>query len=438
VRLACLLLLAAAVGFVVGRLTAPEIGGVRGQRAAVALPPPAAPPPPSEPAPRAPEARPATPGVVQPAGPIEVDEDEQIDSVDGEPGLIEVDFAGFDGEAQAWIGWRGIRGGYEAWNESLDDGETVAFFELAPETYDVWWLGPDGRRRGTRAAVEAGQRTRIRASDYPHAAPVPEGLGILEVEVAATWGGGLACELNLFRAESLDYLQTNVRGHGSIVLFPGRYTLAIGDYWDEVTVAEGCVTSHRIAHRKEGDLILDGAWEGDLEIVHAGEPLPPTKEREDWTGLVRGDPRRGFVYLAEGEYDIHIVRDNLDELGVAIGRATVNAGRTTFQRYELPKGGLALRVTRPALETLSGVAPDVLDDVDGISVSIRRIVDGALSDRRMSLSGSNRSRAASFTVVLAPGRYLVAAEAEHCEPQSVEVDVADRMVELSLELTQRR
>lgn len=77
-RLLGLLLLTAVLGFLVGRLTAPEVGGLRGPPrvpAPVGTKPRELPPAPSAPAERAPEMRAVTEGVVQPTGPIEVSED---------------------------------------------------------------------------------------------------------------------------------------------------------------------------------------------------------------------------------------------------------------------------------------------------------------------------------------------------------------------------
>ncbi len=433
-RLFALLLLAAVAGFGVGRLTAPEEGGRGGERGAAPVAGPVrheeqiAPDSSAQVASQGdPEPAPTTPlYVVHPTSAL----DEP-----GSEGLIEVDFEGYDGERQAWVAWRSIQGAFENWEESAEEGSSTVRFSLDPGTYDVWWLdGQDGRRRGTRASVESGQLTRLRAADHRTVPPVPDGLGILDLEVAATWGGGLETWVDLICSEEAS-VGINARGHGSAALYPGRYGLVIGDHREEVEIAAGRVTSQRIAHAKEGDLLFEGSDQFDIGIARPAEPVGRrlySGQSGNWFGVIGGVERRGFVYVAEGEYDVFLLHGSGDKSGVRLGRAAVRAGQTTWFRYGAPRGGLTLRVILPEPGISKGM------------VVVRRIVDGEQTEDTMTMfeavgvEGLVDSRESRFTAVLAPGRYSVTASAPDCESQHVDVDVAERMVELSFELVQER
>lgn len=420
-RLLALLLLAAAAGFTVGRLTAPEVGGAGGRRSPPApseAEEPAAPePPPDPPNSRAPEVRAATEGVVAPSEQLPVDEDDEGKSA--ETGVIEVQFDATTGYTRAWTAWRTMTGAYMEYPLDADEGESAVRFDLPPGMYDVWWLDAQGRRRGTRAAIEGGKLTVLRAAEYTAAPPVPTGFGILEVEVDATWGSGLACQLSVGgKGDETEHISTNAHGRGSMTLAPGRCTVRIGDREHVLTVAEGQVSNLHIAHREEGDLVLDGAQlAGHIGIKTAGGAL---ERRELWTGTLGGELRQGLVYLVEGEYDLFAVRNPQDRLGVPLGRAVVHAGRTTVFRYELPRGGLDLRVHARRSSTTGGAA----------TVQVLRVVDGRETSEAMILQGGFMAREARFKVTLGPGRYAVRAIEPRCEP--IEIDVLDSMVEVTL------
>ena len=419
-RVAALLLLAAAAGFLIGRLTAPEERGRGGERRVPAVVTEAGEPPPVAATSRSEEAPATTEGIVQPSEPMDVDPGGATDDEPATQGLIEVDFAGFDGEAMAWTGWKTIRGGYEEYELCPDEGETVACYYLPPGSYDVWWHDRDGRR-GTRAVVEVGRITRVRAADFRTPGPVPEGLGILDLEVEATWGGGLSCVVAIHGRGEEGAVATNSSGRGSTVLLPGRYTLEIGDRRDEVDVVAEQATSHRIAHRNEGDLVFDTGNErldGGFGIARPGQAL---EQREPWSAWVDGGGRVGFVYVLPGDYDVFYTQVAYETLGVPVGRAVVHAGRTTRFPCHLPTGGLALRVIVPA-------------EADSfVGIVIQKGVEHDES-RRMNMQEHVIGHEVKREVVLAPGRYSVTAAAGRCEAKRVEIDVADRMVDLTLEL----
>jgi len=425
VRYVALLLLGLAAGFLLGRLTAPEERGVRGQPRAEAGVAEIAAPAPGAPAPRVvPDAPKET--VVQPSGPVE----DACDDDEAAEGVVEVDFHGFDGDLQAFVGSRMMRGEYEEGGVYADGDEQVVRFDLSPGTYDVWWLDREGRRHGSRVAVEAGQRTYLRAIEVSGAPPIPQGLGILDVAVAATWGGGLSVDVGVTSVNDYTVLETDSMGHGTITLVPGRYTLDVGDHRDDVAVTEGQVTSYRIEHRGEGDLILDAPEAGG--VIGLARPGLPFESQAAWRGFVDGTLRRGLVYVTEGEYDVFFVHDDGDKLGVPLGRVAVHAGKTTWFRYELPRGGMALRVVLP-------VPSEGFVAAEGfVWVEVQRIIGGRPAEGGMTLFKEHSSREARFRAVLGPGRYSVTATAPDYESKSAEFDVLDRVVDLDLELVPAR
>ncbi len=417
------LILGAAAGFAVGRLTAPEGRGRGGGRGASPVVAERQEPSATPIAPEAPASDLPTKGVVQPAGPIENAEDDQYGVIDGpsEWGLVEIAFGPGDGKPEAWAGSRTIRGGYEAFSVTPDEGEQAVLFHLQAGTYDVWWLDDAGRRRGTRAAVENGKCTRIRAADYRVPGPIPEGLGVLELGVAVTWAAGARVEGTISRDNDQTLFFTNDRGYASETLLPGRYVVEVGDHREEAEVAAGRVTTRRIAHGNEGDLILDLAdpLPRELALARPGERLT---EREVWTGNVAGVGRCGLLYVSAGEYDVAWTQG---AIVVPLGRAVVEAGRMTQLHCQLPSGGLSLRVVVPAATTWT------------VWVSVERIVEGEATGR-MLLQEDGVQGEATFKTALPPGRYAVTASAGELRSRRVEIDIADRMVDASLDLDQGR
>jgi len=404
-RLVALLLLAVVVGFAVGRLTAPEAGGRGGEARAtprvapgpdasdVGVGPSSAPPADV----RAPASPDTAEDIVLPTRPV--------NRADEERQHLEVDFEGFRGERTAWVAERTMEGAVNAM--AYEAGEAgVAIIALSPGAYEVWWLDSGGARCGTRTRIEDGMVTRLRAVDHCGPAPLPKGLGLLELHVAASWGGGLGDEFVTIRDwgdSEGQHIETDARGRIDVFYWPGRYHVEIGDHKCEVLVEEGRTTVHRIEHVHEGDLFLE-----------ADRPSYVSVLREDfsWHSPV-GEPTV-LAYLREGQYDI--VLENM----VPLGQATVIAGRATRFRCELPRGGVSVRLLKPGVEKL-----------EHATVTIRRGTDGCETTRSVQ---ANENPPDPVCVALPAGRYLVTAYASGCETASTEVDVGDTVVDLVIEL----
>ncbi len=412
-RALALLLVAATLGFAIGRLTAPEEGGRGGERS-VRLP--AVPAPSPEPGVAQPEAPPPrsgsvagaaapTSGIALPTRPANEAEEESQH--------LEVDFTGFTAERTAWVALRSMKGTAEAASYDADE-DGVAWVGLSPGTYEVWWFDGDGARLGTRASIEDGKVTVLRAVDHASPAPMPAGLGFLRLEVVATWGGGLGDEYVWIRdRDSAEMVRTDARGHACVILSPGRYVADIGEHKSDFAVEEGRMTLHRIQHEREGDLVLVSERTGRVWIARA----EPAYGDSCW---VFGGHEAVVPYVLEGEYEITV------EGFASLGKATVHAGRTTRFRCELPPGGVSVRVMKPSAEQSWRAA-----------VTIRRGIDGLYTQREVT-ADVNSDAADPEPVALPPGRYVVTASAADCEPASAEVDVADRMVDLDLALEYRR
>ncbi len=408
-RLLALLLLAAVLGFVVGRLTAKEEGGLRGPRSTPAPPPE-----------RGTHSSDQVVAAEEPPQAVEIDEPSPSGDVvlpsepseeSGDDGILLVDLGGLP---CAWVGNVDIVGAYE--QEGIDaQGGEPARFQGAPGTYDVWWLDREGRRLGTRARIDAGKVTRMRVADHPTGAPVPRGLGVLSLFVEAAEGGGLCADVAITDGRYSLEVRTNGNGHASSVIRPGRYRLIVGSHVSEAVVEEGRTTSHWIAHGREGDLVLVADRMLRITSHPAGEPRERIDDASDsaWT-WVGAPPGSATVvpYLAEGEYDLFIPYS----FGAPLARVTVHAGRATRFRCVPPAGGVLVR-TVPAS--------------DQVYIGPCRVGDGKTAqETSVRFSGGVRPDG----VMLMPGRYVVTAYASGCSPASTEFEVSDRVVEVTLGL----
>lgn len=324
---------------------------------------------------------------------------------------LEVDFGGFQGVPTAWVASRTMTGGIEEEEWDADDNG-VAWIWLGPGTYEVWWFDSEGTRLGTRARIEEGQVTRLRAVDHRGPAPLPAGVGALRVHLTTISGGVLAEEsVYVGRREGSDKslcLETDSRGQVDAILSPGRYVVSYVDYESEVDVEDGRTTLHRIEHGREGDLVLVSDRPGHISIEHA--------ERGRYYAAVDLSGTETLTpYLLEGEYDVM-----LEDL-VSLGRAAVHAGRTTRFRCELPPGGIAVPVLKTGTEEFGAA-----------DVTVRRVIDGRETKR--GVSATRGEPIGRLDLALPAGRYVVTASAKECEAASAEVDVADTLVELTLAL----
>jgi hypothetical protein len=437
VRLFGLLLLAAIAGFAVGRLTAPGEGGRGGGRAAAIAPPEARALALEENAgaeatPAAPEVEaPATPaGVVLPSEP----------SDEPERGTLVVDMEGVPGDRVISVGSVGILGGFD-WDQGEEawEGDVVTHW-TEPGTCDVWWLDAEGRRLGTRVKLEAGKVTRVRAADHRAEAPIPRGLGVLSLFVEAAGGGGLSTEVSIYDERGDLPVWTNALGHGSTVIRPGRYSVTVGSprSWAvttprEVAVEEGRTTSLRIAHVREGDLVLVADWPLDIS-VHPVGGRPHSSEvfiwdnDSDWmSDASNSGATFSLPYLAEGEYEILAPFS----LGAPIARFAIHEGQVTRVRCEMPKGGVRVRLTVP-----EGSPSDALE----IVLRLTEPIAGRPSESMNAAAGS------PFEIALPPGRYRVTARYQDAEEGdgtapaqgsgevSAEIEVQDRIMDVALEL----
>lgn len=413
---AVLVLAAATGGFLLGRLTAPEQGGRGGQRHAAPAPmvPPAIAPE-SSAAQASVQHETATPAAVDETAGIAAAADEIVlPTHAGENTAwpqLDVDFEGFEGQRTAWIASRTITGGLVL--EKFEAGDNgVAWCMPEPGVYEVWWFDSEGTRRGTRVRMEAGQVTRVRAADHG-LAPLPKGLGAVKVELTALSGGVLADKtINVGRAGgySSESATTDLRGQADIVVAPGRYFVSFVDHESEIVVEEGRTTFHRIVHGREGELVLVAEKDCRISIEPVGRD-GFWYDSADFVGTEAVMP-----YLRAGEYDIV-----LSDL-VPLGRVTIRAGQSSRFRCKVPSGGVAVSLVRPGHDKLGKA-----------SVSIRSVADG----RETSRSVDRDEPTGQVTLTLPSGRYMVTASSEECEPATAEVDVADAVLPLTLQLRPR-
>lgn len=408
--LVVILVVATAVGgFLLGRLSAPEVRGRGGERGApqVVTPAPSdAQRSASEPRPSASEANESPAESEAPridvVPPAEASEDLEED------GLLLVDLHGIAGKPVAWIGEIDIAGGFEQHEIEAQEDE-VARFEASAGTYDVWWLNQEGLRVGTRARLEAGKVTHVRLADLRTEAPIPRGLGALNLYVEAAEGGGMSVEVRVSDGAAFLDVLTNDAGHGIAVMRPGRYSISVGHHRGEAVVEEGRTTFHRVDHGHEGDLVI--------LAEHPMEILVQSADRDEilsWQGRV-GAPGAPTLapYLAEGEYDV-LLEHSFD---VPLARIKIHAGGVTRFRCEPPGGRVLVRVV-PATEE--------------VELHLCRVGSGKEEFIRAS------PQRLSEPLMLMPGHYALTVSAAGCEPRSTEFDVADRVVEVTLELPRLR
>jgi hypothetical protein len=402
------LLLGVAIGFLAGRVTAPEERGRGGERAAASQTASALPSPSGEggqsPAP--------TPDIDTPPSASAVTDKIVLptrDVADEEPPRLEVDFAGFQGERTAWVALRAMQGGVEPQDWQADD-DGVASGVLSPGTYEVWWFDADGSWLGTRARVEEGKVTRLRVIEHRGAGSVPKGVGLLRLEVEACSGGGLGGEVVWIGADDALMVETDAHGRAIVPLAPGRYSVEIGEHRSEAVIEEDRTTIHRIRHDREGDLVLVSERPGRIFI----QRFDPGYGDSRWVG---GGADAVVPYVLEGDFEI-----TLEGL-LLLGRARVVAGQTTRFRCELPLGGISVRLLKPG-HAIFGRA----------DVEVRRVADGRETRRDVHSNGEPEPTA----FVLPPGRYVVTASAAEFEPASVAIEVSDRMIEATLVLERRR
>jgi hypothetical protein len=413
VRLLALLLLAAILGFAVGRVTAREEGG-RGGRGDPPKPGSAIPSA-DHAEPRAPKAD-AEPVAVRSACVPVPPTSRLVEELVFDGGALDVDFERFEGDRTVWLGSRGLNGGYEEMVQEYEEGITT-FPDLSPGVYVVSWTDADGRRVGTHAKVEKGWVTMVRAADHRDPPPVPEGLGMLSVFVEAAEGGGLGAGVGVGAGLNQLNVWTNDAGHMSMPILPGRYKITVGEHRSEAVVEEGKTTFHRVTHEKEGDVVFLVTHPMDISLEPLGSEAQRALGNEwhgwpGWAGHVGGVGAEVAPYLPEGEYDVFLRYS----LGVPLTRIAVHAGRATQLRCEPPGGGLLLHIV-PACEY--------------VDLRLWRIRDGEEGD---SMTTRFSCTALEEPLMLLPGRYGLTVSADDREARSAEFEVSDSTVEVTLEL----
>jgi hypothetical protein len=404
VRLFALLLLAAILGFAVGRLTAPEERGLRGPKSTLI--------PPAE---RGTHSGDQVVTAEEPARAVEIEEPgppadvvlpSEPSEEPGDGGILLVDLGG---RPCAWVGNVEILGGYDQVGIDAEEDQARCFW--APGIYDVWWLDQEGRRLGTRARIDAGKVTRLRVADHRAAAPVPRGFGVLSLFVEAADGAGLGAHVAIHDGHDSIDVWTNDDGYASSVIRPGLYRLSVGNHVSEAAVEEGRTTAHRIAHGPEGDLVLVADRMLNISVHRGGDP------GLCWNGSIGAPPGSAETvpYLAEGEYDLFIPYS----FGAPLARVKVHAGRATRFRCEPPAGGVVVRVVPESGQVYIGRG---LGGDTNTPQELTRLPRGGRPD----------------PIVLMPGRYVLTAYASGCNPASTEFGVSDRVVEVTLELSPLR
>jgi len=411
VRLLALLLLAATVGFAVGRVTAPDVGGRGGERRAR----PAAPP-------TFIEALPA-PAPVSPApAPTEV----PADPSDG-IGWLEVSRVGAPRFEEITLYAPSLRGEWQDVEFDLD--EPVTRMEVAASRYRILARAKgDLSPRTWHFVIGPGATVRIDlgAAPTPDLFPIPAGLGRLDFEVHDMEGAPLAGAKLLVRRQGPpsgeDDEIANEEGRGRLHLIPGRYLVAMGAQHRTVQVEAGAAAEVVFRYADEGEVVLDesigrGAF---LEFVRGDEG--PHASRVHATTLF-GSPTPRLVYVRPGP---HLVRlDDGCRDRPPLGEIDVRPGSVIRFGAGLPEGSLEVHMkgchaaSRFPLEI---TAPDGATFRAGLSY---RLICSA--------NGDSTTDVVTEIPHLPRGRYRVRFECSGFEPAAAEADVGEDAASVTLE-----
>lgn len=413
-----LLLLGFGCGLVIGLAWRPQLPARGADRALPVPPAPDTRGAPAPPPPRAPEPPEATPGE---AAPPEAGLEEGT-------GQLVLDFVTAEGYPRAWVEDRDLEGRptREEGEEDVareEDGSWAATgtvtFTLTPGSYVLWWQTGSGfGRRRARVRVAAGRVTRL-ATDDGEEAPLPPGMGRLDVTVHTPEGGVRPdVDVHLYGAQQGIDRTTDTAGRCRFEVRAGTYGIHVGSVRRTATVRAGETAALDVRHENEGDLILDPPPPGEVQV----EPVHPLGSLvfRPW----RTDHAVGLLFLPAGEYILRcsLGEDDFRELGTVL----VEAGRTTRFAPQLPSGSLVVRFPS-ANADWHRVRPTVrLAAPDGGHVCVRQATYYAQEPPWM----------ATFPC-LAPGRYRLQIEAPGCEDYEEWVDVADMEVVRRVRLTPR-
>ncbi|MCK6460178.1 MAG: hypothetical protein L6Q95_09830, partial [Planctomycetes bacterium] len=409
-RLLGLLLLAAAVGFAVGRLTAPEAGGRGGERRSRQAAPPTFPVPLPAPAPASPAPEPSEAPADPPEG----------------TGWLEVSTVGAPRWEEITLEAPSLRGEWQTIEFDLD--EPVTRMEVAACRYRILARAAgDLSPRTWHFAIEPGATVRIDlgAAPTPDRFPIPAGLGRLDFEVhdmdGAPLAGAMLAVRRLGPPSGEDGEIANEEGKGRLHLIPGRYFVAMGAQHRTVQVEAGTAVEVVFRYADEGEVVLDESIGRDafLEFVRGGEG--PHVSRVHATTLF-GSPTPRLVYVRPGLHQVRLDDGCRDRS--PLGEIDVRPGSVTTFGAGLPAGGLEIHVkgfgdaSRFPLEI---TAPD--GATFRASLSYRFIT---------SANGDGSTDVLSEIRYLPRGRYRVRFDYHGWQPAVADVDVGEDVASVTL------
>jgi len=331
VRLVALLLVAVAIGFAIGRLTAPEAGGLRGQRSAAQS---GAPAPPAEPIVQAPA------GTVSPPPPRSTEPPRE--PTDGR-GFLEVSSEGAPSWEEIKLESPSLRGEWVSrWFRPEGPASRI---EMVAGDYRILARATgDLSPRTWRFTIEPGTTVRVDlgAPPTPELFPIPEGLGRLDFEVYGLDGAPLGGAKLVVRRRGAwseeDEEVANADGGGRLHLVPGEYLAAMGAQHKTVRVDPGREVRAVFRYADEGELEIEEPLRDiRLEPVLDAEGPHATTVYES-AYLPSSLPR--LVYVRPGRHRVRLADECRGR--PPLGEVVIRPGVSTRFGSGLPRGSLAV------------------------------------------------------------------------------------------------
>ena len=421
-RLFALLLLAAVVGFAVGRLTAPDAGGRGGERQAVpaALPRQAidAESPSTVPQPAVPLADAAPPAPDRHA--------EAPPPPGAGPGYLELDSVGAPAWKELGLAAPSLRGEWRSVGFTLAGGG-VTRLELAPGPYRLTAkAGGDLGPRTWRFVIESGGTVVVQLGAPPAQSlfPIPDGLGRLDMTVFRMDGRPLEGVSVLIMGRgptgaASESETTNNEGRARIHLLPGSYVVAVGGQHRKVHLLEGETVEVVFRYAGEGEVMVEDSVDllVDLIPLRAGE-APDSVSRRPVATWPPGSPGDGgdrtLYYVRPGRYRVELYGDDR-ETPLDGGEVEVRPGEVVRFGPPLPRGSLEVCVRLRVDESADDDPP-----IDDHPIEVTPLSAGEPFRVRFW-----RSASSCWVCHLKAGRYRVRFEAEGWEPAEAEVVVGE-------------